>query len=77
MLNIAEGSGKYSYKEKSHFYLIARGSTHESAALITLLVHHEIIALAQAVLWKDDLVIISKMLSGMIKKLRQKSTENN
>jgi len=66
MLNIAEGSGKYTKKEKRSFYLIARGSCHESAAVMKVLpVHHMDTSLVER--WYNDLVTIGKMLTGMIK----------
>lgn len=66
MLNIAEGSGKYTKKEKRSFYLIARGSCHESASLMKVLpVHGMDISLADR--WYNELVTIGKMLTGMIK----------
>lgn len=37
MLNIAEGSAKFSNRDRRNFYVIARGSTFECAALITFL----------------------------------------
>lgn len=71
MLNIAEGSGKYTRKEKRCFYLIARGSCHESAALMKILPFHGI-ELSQVNCWYQDLVTIGKMLTGMIKALGTK-----
>jgi four helix bundle protein len=35
-LNIAEGSGRWHKKDKSHFYQIAMGSTSECAAILEL-----------------------------------------
>jgi four helix bundle protein len=37
VLNIAEGSGRFSPAEKAHFYLIARGSAMECLAALSLL----------------------------------------
>ena len=37
LLNIAEGTGKYTSKDKSRFYDIARGSASECAACIDIL----------------------------------------
>jgi four helix bundle protein len=37
VLNIAEGSGRFTPADKSHFYLIARGSAMECLAALTLL----------------------------------------
>ncbi len=70
VLNIAEGAGKYSKKEKRNFYLIARGSCHESVATMNLLKHHN---LSPDILqrWYDELETISKMLSGLIRSLEK------
>lgn len=37
VLNVAEGAGRHSRKEKRHFYAIARGSAMETAAAIDVL----------------------------------------
>jgi four helix bundle protein len=37
VLNIAEGSGRYSAADKAHFYLIARGSAMECLAILTIM----------------------------------------
>ncbi len=66
ILNIAEGSGKYTKKEKRNFYLIARGSCHESAALMMILRTHNI-DMQLTDNWYKKLVVIGKMLTGMIK----------
>jgi hypothetical protein len=34
LLNIAEGTGRFGRADKAHFYLIARGSAMESAAIL-------------------------------------------
>jgi four helix bundle protein len=44
VLNIAEGSGRYSPAEKAHFYLIARGSAMECLAALTLLRARSLVA---------------------------------
>lgn len=36
-LNIAEGSGKFSLKDRKHFLVIARGSVFECAAILRIL----------------------------------------
>ena len=71
VLNIAEGSGKYSSKEKKRYYLIARGSVYECVALTNLLEVAEADRSRLAV-WKDTLLLIHKMLSGMVKVLMEK-----
>ena len=70
VLNIAEGAGKYSKKDKRSFYLIARGSCHESAAALTLLKHHGLDPKISEV-WYKELETISKMLSGLIRSLEK------
>ena len=37
MLNIAEGSGKFTDKDRRNFYVTARGSTFECASIIRML----------------------------------------
>ncbi len=67
LLNIAEGSGRHTPREKASFYLIARGSCYECVAVIKLLKledsGNEILDALYA-----EFTEISKMLSGMIKK---------
>ncbi|MBI4836645.1 MAG: four helix bundle protein [Candidatus Abawacabacteria bacterium] len=64
--NIAEGTGKFSKRDKQNFYRIARGSCHESAALVKVLsnfcIDNDLIQK-----WYEELVIIGKMLTGMIR----------
>ena len=44
VLNIAEGSGRYTPAEKAHFYLIARGSAMECLAALSLLQARSLVA---------------------------------
>ena len=69
MLNIAEGSGRFTRPDKRNFFVIARGSTFECAVIFDF--------------WKDENIIsddqflklfyaceeLSKMLYALIKKL--------
>lgn len=70
VLNIAEGAGKYSKKDKLSFYLIARGSCHESVAAMNLLKQHGYSTEALR-FWYQELEIISKMFSGLIRSLER------
>jgi four helix bundle protein len=69
MLNIAEGSGKFSNKDRKNFFVISRGSVFECAALINFIFAEQEISTEL----KDELLKgyeeISKMLFAMIKKL--------
>ena len=68
VLNVAEGSGKISRKDKKNFYVIARGSCHEGAAILRLLYCHKLDS-GRLDGWGEELVIVGKMLSGIIKSL--------
>ncbi len=66
VLNIAEGAGKYSKKDKKNFYTISRGSVHECVAILRIL---RIEGKIDKKLFQElysDLTEISKMLSGLI-----------
>jgi len=67
VLNIAEGAGKYSKNDKKNFYLIARGSTNESVAIIRIIkIEGEIVDELYNSLYSDYLEI-AKMLTMLIK----------
>jgi len=69
VLNIAEGSAKFTNKDRRSFFVIARGSVFESAAIIEILyAEHEISLDLQKEL-NVSLEEISKMLYAMIKNL--------
>jgi len=69
MLNIAEGNGKPSKKDKRNFLVIARASTFETASLIDFLASEDEIHPNHAAAYLKELEDISKMLIGMIKSL--------
>ncbi len=72
VLNIAEGAGKHSNKEKRIFYTIARGSTQECVAVMRLLKIQGKIELEAYTCFYEQLTTISKMLSGLINKMSEK-----
>ncbi len=65
-LNIAEGNGKRSYKNKWHFFEIARGSALECAAILDILVKCQVMGVDNANTGKDLLYRIVSMLTRMI-----------
>ena len=69
MLNIAEGSSRFSNRDRRHFMIIARGSTFECAALLEFLRQHKLISSECYQSRNDRLEEISRMLYGLIKKL--------
>ncbi|MDD3637852.1 MAG: four helix bundle protein [Bacteroidales bacterium] len=72
MLNIAEGSGRYSKADKRNFYVIARGSVFECVAIFDYLKDIQAIEQDDFITFYNDLDELSRMLFSMIKNLTQK-----
>lgn len=70
MLNIAEGTGKHSKKEKINFYIISRGSIYECVAILQVLQEEGIIDNEQYLFFFTQYKEVVKMLSKMINTLR-------
>jgi four helix bundle protein len=69
ILNIAEGSAKFSNKDRKNFYVTARGSVFECAALIAILCDEGEITNEIKTELNSSYEETSKMLFTMIKKL--------
>lgn len=67
VLNLAEGTGKFSNPDKRNFYSIARGSTYECVAILEVLLDLNIIDDSIEKSFKSELERLSKMLMGLIK----------
>jgi four helix bundle protein len=67
-LNIAEGNGKYTAKDRCRFFDTARGSALECAAGLDVLVAKRRLLPDQIRLGKDRLQRIVRMLMGLIKR---------
>ena len=67
-LNIAEGNGKFSAKDRARFLEIARGSALECAAALDVLVARKLATLEQIESAKENLVRIVQMLMGMLRR---------
>src|SRR2546428_8622877 len=52
-LNIAEGNGKFSAKDRSRFFEVARGSALECAACLDVLLARKLATQEQVVLFKE------------------------
>lgn len=68
-LNIAEGNGKFSKRDRARFFDIARGSALEAAASLDVLVSRKLTAKTQIIPAKEQLVQIVNMLIGLLKGL--------
>jgi four helix bundle protein len=69
MLNIAEGSGRFTKPDKRNFYVIARGSVFECVAILDFLKDLQLISDQTYQLHYSALEEISKMLYSLIKGL--------
>ena len=67
-LNIAEGNGKYSPRDRCRFFDIAHGSAMECAAGLDVLVAKAKLTTEQVRPGKEQLQRIVKMLMGLIKR---------
>ena len=76
-LNIAEGNGKYSSKDRCRFFDIAHGSALECAAGLDVLVAKGQLAAEQIRPGKERLQRIVRMLMGLIKKNSTRQYERN
>ena len=76
MLNIAEGNGKYSGRDRCHFFDIARGSAFECAGCLDILFVKKIILQNELMMGKDILKEIISMLIGLIKSNSNRTYES-
>jgi len=67
-LNIAEGNGKYTPKDRCRFFDIAHGSALECAAGLDILVAKDKVTRDQICSGKESLQRIVRMLMGLIKR---------
>ncbi|MDP4000736.1 MAG: four helix bundle protein [bacterium] len=70
VLNIAEGSGKFSKPDKRNFYTIARGSVYECVSLIKLISDEQGISKETYDDFYQKYETVSKMLLGLINSQR-------
>ena len=70
VINIAEGSGKFSKADKRNFYTIARGSVYECVSLLELIYEDSFIPKSEFDNLYRDCAEVSRMLLGLINSQR-------
>ncbi len=70
-LNIAEGNGKFSQRDRARFFEIARGSALECAACLDVLVVRRLTTEDQIAGGKEELVHIVRMLMGLLRRFSE------
>lgn len=73
--NIAEGYGRYTYKDKIHKMRIARGEAEETKMGILRLAKKELIPQKIAVFAAEQYTVLIKMLNGYIKYLEKRHND--
>jgi len=68
-LNLAEGNGRFTQKDRNNFFYIARGSAFECVPILKILNAKKLINDEQFVTLMNEIETISKMLSGLIRKI--------
>ena len=66
IINIAEGSGRFTRADKRNFYVIARGSVYECVSLFDIIRDDQQISEEKFQYFYDQFEEISKMLLGLI-----------
>jgi four helix bundle protein len=72
-LNIAEGNGKFSPRDRARFLEMARGSALECAACLDVLVARKLAIPEQTTPGKEQLLRIVQMLVGMLRRFSERA----
>jgi four helix bundle protein len=72
-LNIAEGNGKFSAKDRARFFEVARGSALECAACFDVLLVRKLASEKQVVTAKERLARIVQMLVGLLRRFSERA----
>lgn len=72
-LNIAEGNGKFSQRDRSRFLEMARGSALECAACLDVLVARRLTSVEKVTSAKEQLVHIVQMLVGLLRRFSERA----
>ena len=72
-LNIAEGNGKFSQRDRARFLEIARGSALECAACLDVLVARRLTTADSVLPPKEQLARVVQMLIGLLKRFSERA----
>jgi four helix bundle protein len=72
-LNIAEGNGKFSARDRARFFEMARGSALECAACLDVLFVRKLASEEQVLDPKEKLARIVQMLTGLLRKFSERA----
>jgi four helix bundle protein len=70
--NIAEGNGRFTKKDRRNFFIIVRGSAQECVPLLEIAKRKKLVSDVKLSEMYNQLEVISKMLSGLIKGLERR-----
>jgi four helix bundle protein len=72
-LNIADGDGKLSAKDRARFFEVARGSAMECAACLDVLLGRKLVSEEDVVRSKERFTRIVQMLVGLLRKFSERA----
>src|SRR5947207_6823926 len=72
-LNIAEGNGKFSARERARFFEMARGSALECSACLDVLIARKLTTGEKVTASKERLVRIVEMLVGLLRRFSDRA----
>src|SRR5437879_1225403 len=72
-LNIAEGNGKFSARDRARFFEMARGSALECAACLDVLIVRKLVTEDHVLPGKERLARIVQMLIGLLRRFSERA----
>ncbi|MBY0587093.1 four helix bundle protein [bacterium] len=72
--NLAEGNGRFTKADRRNFFVIARGSVQECVPLLEVARRRGLLEPSRHQSFKEELEVIAKMISGLIKGLENRET---